>query len=170
MITTVLIEHPWLTTAALTALVLGAPFAVPWLATHRRVTQLLLAVSVAVVLLLTLSPTSASPADRCAIEWSAPRLGRVELMANLVLFAPPVGLVAILTRRPLLALAVGSAASVLIETVQLGLPALGRSCSTNDWLYNSLGAALGVAIAVAGRAVSARWDGSAARRPRDRDG
>lgn len=37
--------------------------------------------------------------------------------------------------------------SGLIETTQAFATALGRSCSTNDWLSNTLGSALGAAIA-----------------------
>ena len=33
------------------------------------------------------------------------------------------------------------------EAVQALVPAIGRSCSTNDWLSNSIGAAIGAALA-----------------------
>ena len=93
---------------------------------------------------------------RCVIEWSAPGLGRVELMANIVLFAPPVALVAVLTRRPAVALLTGSVTSVVIEAVQAFFTPLGRACSTNDWLYNTIGAALGALIGAVALALAHR--------------
>lgn len=75
--------------------------------------------------------------------------GAVELMANLVLFVPPALLFGVALRRPLLVLVGAGATSLLIEVLQAFATVLGRSCSTNDWLYNTLGAALGAAIAVA---------------------
>lgn len=75
--------------------------------------------------------------------------GAVELMANLVLFVPPALLFGVALRRPLLVLVGAGATSALIEVLQAFATVLGRSCSTNDWLYNTLGAALGAAIAVA---------------------
>ena len=57
-------------------------------------------------------------------------------MANVVLLVPPVLLLGIAVRRPVAALLVASLASGLIEVVQAFVTALGRSCSTNDWLAN----------------------------------
>lgn len=101
------------------------------------------------VVALTLVPTSRDLVVGCAAEWSFPKLGAVELMANLVLFVPPALLLGVALRRPLLVLVAASATSALIEVLQAFATALGRSCSTNDWLYNTLGAALGAAIALA---------------------
>jgi VanZ family protein len=51
-------------------------------------------------------------------------------------------------RRPLAVLAAVSLLSVLIELVQAALPALGRACDTNDWLMNTVGAAVGALLAI----------------------
>ncbi len=83
----------------------------------------------------------------CATEWSPPTFGAVEPMANLVLFVPPALLIGIGFRRPLVALLAASMVSGLVEVTQAFVTVLGRSCSTNDWLANTLGAALGAAIA-----------------------
>lgn len=147
MLTTFLVTHPWLTTVGFVALVvLGPPLG--WLlAPHRRAAAVLAAVACVPVLLLTLVPTSRRAYATCAVEWSLPTPGRVELVANVLLLAPAVLLLAVALGRPVVALVVGSAASAAIEGLQALLPALGRSCSTNDWLSNTLGALLGALLA-----------------------
>ena len=92
-------------------------------------------------------PADRRALDRSAIAWALPTFGRVELAANVVLFVAPALFAAIATRRPMLTLLAVSVLSALIETVQALVPALGRSCSTNDWLSNSIGAAIGVVLA-----------------------
>lgn len=77
-----------------------------------------------------------------------PTVGRVELAANVVLFVAPALFAAVATRRPALAFVAASVLTALIETVQALVPAIGRSCSTNDWLSNTIGAAIGVMLAV----------------------
>jgi VanZ family protein len=62
----------------------------------------------------------------------------------------------VLFRRPIAAMFVASGVSLLIEIVQGLAPAMGRSCSTNDWLYNTLGAVLGALLAVAALALAQR--------------
>lgn len=52
MLSTVLVEHPWLTTVTLAALVLLGPLAGAWLVAHRRTTAVLLGALLAVVALL----------------------------------------------------------------------------------------------------------------------
>ncbi|WP_149205184.1 VanZ family protein [Actinotalea subterranea] len=148
MLSTVLVEHPWLTTAALVVLVVVGPLAGAWLVPRPRVTQVLLGLSLVVVAALTLVPTERELAVGCTVEWGLPRLGAVEAVANLVMLGPVVLLAGVLTRRPLAMLLAGSGLSVLIEAVQALAPALGRSCSTNDWLQNTLGAVLGALLAV----------------------
>jgi VanZ family protein len=64
-----------------------------------------------------------------------------------ILFAPVVLLAGVATRRPLVAMLVASAASGGVEALQALAPVLGRSCSTNDWLSNTVGAALGGVLA-----------------------
>ncbi|TDC46176.1 VanZ family protein [Jiangella ureilytica] len=156
MISTVLVEHPWMTTTALVALVVFGPVAGAWLLPRPRVTRVLLGVCLVPVALLALVPTSRELAAGCAVEWSVPTLGAVELMANVVLFVPLVLLAGVLTRRPAVALVAASGLAALIELVQAVVPALGRSCSTDDWLSNTLGAALGAVLAVAGLWLASR--------------
>ncbi|WP_315092928.1 VanZ family protein [uncultured Cellulomonas sp.] len=83
------------------------------------------------------------------MEWTLPTLGAVELMVNVILFAPVALLAGVLTRRPVAALLGASAASLVVEAVQAFVTVLGRSCSTDDWLSNTLGALLGALLAVA---------------------
>lgn len=147
MLSTALVERPWLTTAALLVLVLLGPVAGAWLAGQPRVTRVLLALALVVVAALTLVPTGRELAVGCAVEWSVPTLGAVELIANVVLFVPVTLLAGVLTRRPLVVLLAASGASVLVEVLQAFATGLGRSCSTNDWLANTLGALLGAGLA-----------------------
>lgn len=147
VLATLLVEYPWATGVALAVLVVGCPPAGVWLAPRPRVTRVLLAVAVAVVLLLTLLPSSRERAGQCEFEWSLPTWGAVELMANVIMFVPVGFLAAMLLRQPVEALIAASAGSGLIEIIQEALPRLGRSCSTNDWFCNTLGALLGVVLA-----------------------
>lgn len=165
MISTFLVEHPWITTVALAALVLLGPIAGYWLVGRPRHNRWLAIASLAPVAVLTLSPTSRSLAVGCAVEWGFPTLGAVELMANVVLFVPVVLLFGVLTGRPLLVLVGASLTSGLIELFQAVVPALGRSCSTNDWLSNTLGSVLGAALAGLALAVSRLRDGAESRVP-----
>jgi hypothetical protein len=149
VITTLLVAHPWFSPAVLAVLVLLGPPVGRWLLGRPRVAWTLFGVALLPVVLLTLVPTGREVFERCAVGWVLPTFGRVELMANVVLFVPPVLLAAVATRRPVLALLGGVAASAAIETVQALVPALGRSCDTNDWLSNTIGALLGAALAAA---------------------
>jgi len=57
-------------------------------------------------------------------------------------------------------MAVGSGASAGLEVLQALVPTIGRSCDTNDWLSNTIGAVIGAVIASA----ALRWaQGSKAR-------
>lgn len=149
MLSTILVEYPWLTTVALVALVVLGPLVGAWLVPRARLARVLRTLSIVTVALLTLIPTSREITVRCAMEWDLPTLGAVELMANVILFAQVVLLAGIATRRPLVALLVASGASAIVEMGQAFAPGLGRSCSTNDWLSNTLGASLGAALAAA---------------------
>jgi hypothetical protein len=156
VISTVLSSHPWLTTVGLVVLVLvGTPLAV-WLATRPRTAYVLAGVATLPVAVLTLWPTDRDLPVGCAQEWSVPTLGRVELVANIVLFVAPVLLLAVASRRPVLAVLAGTATSFGIEAVQSVATVLGRSCSTNDWMSNTLGAVLGGVLAALALAVSRR--------------
>ncbi|WP_069385892.1 VanZ family protein [Cellulosimicrobium cellulans] len=161
MISTLLVAHPWFSPAVLCALVLLGPLAGRWLLQRPRVAWTLFGVSLLPVVLLTLVPTSREVFERCAVGWVLPTFGRVELMANVILLVPPVLLAAVAARRPVLALLGGVAGSAVIEAVQALVPALGRSCDTNDWLSNAIGALLGAALGAV-----AMW---LSRRPRRSD-
>lgn len=156
VITDVLLEHPWLSPAALALMVVLGPFVGRWLVTRPHVAWALTALSLAPVALLTLVPHDRVPFERCTVQWSLPTPGRVELMANVVLFVAPVLLVGVATRRPWLALLAGSALAVAIEATQAAVLAIGRSCDTTDWLCNTLGAVLGAVLAW----VALRWAAS----------
>ena len=147
MITNILIDHPWLSPAALGILVVLGPFVGAWLVARRRLAWASTAVSLLPVALLTLVPVHRELFARCTVQWSLPTPGRVELFANVVLFVAPVLLAGVATRRPLVVLFAGSGLSVALEAVQALVPAIGRSCDTNDWLSNTIGAIAGAALA-----------------------
>ena len=44
--------------------------------------------------------------------------------------------------------------SVSLEALQALVPGLGRSCDTNDWLSNTIGAAVGTGLAAAALALN----------------
>lgn len=159
MITTILVEHRWITTVALVGLVLLGPVAAHLLAPRPRLAGWLGALSLVPVAALTLVPTTRDLAVGCAAEWSLPTLGAVELMANVVLFVPPVALIAVAARRPVSVLIAASIGAALIETAQAFVTVLGRSCSTGDWLSNTCGAVLGAVIAGVALLLHRRRDG-----------
>ena len=149
MISTLLVAHPWFGPTVLAVLVVVGPLLGWWLLGRPpRLSWILCALSLVPVVLLTLVPTQREVFERCAVGWVLPTFGRVELLANVLLFVPPVLLAGIASRRPWLALAGGVLASATIETAQALLPVLGRSCDTNDWLSNSIGALVGAVLAV----------------------
>ena len=78
-------------------------------------------------------------------------------MGPLAVVAPAL-LFAVATRRVLLAFLAGTGLSIAIEAVQALVPAIGRSCDTTDWTSNTIGVAIGVALAW----LALRWP---ARRP-----
>lgn len=148
-----------MTPALLTVVVVLTPALGRWLGSRPRLAWFLAAASLLPLLALTLAPVDREIAATCHVDWVLPTLGRVEPMANLVLFVPPVLLAGIASRRPGRALLVGSAGSAAIELLQALVPAMGRSCDTGDWVANTLGAAVGAALAWAalrtGRAAGA---------------
>ncbi len=163
MISTLLVEHSWVAPTLLVVVVVAGLLAGPTLAAHRRLTWTLASVSLLPVLALTLVPVDRELFARCTVQWALPTPGRVELMANVVLFVAPVLLLGIALRRPVAALLAGTGASVALEVVQAVVPAIGRSCDTNDWLANTLGAVLGAALAlVALRRAQRVWASQAA--------
>lgn len=109
------------------------------------------------VVALTLVPTSARVDEVvCVVQFYAPTLGRVEVLANVALFVPPVYFATLATRRPLLIVLAGVTLSAVIEAVQALIPAIGRACDTNDWAMNTGGVVLGVFLAAATFALTRR--------------
>ena len=145
MITNLLLEHPWLCPSLLAAMVALGPLVGPWLLDRPAAAWGLAGLSLAPVAALTLTPVGVLTNRGCTLQWALPTFGRVELLANVVLFVAPVFLTAIALRRPLVALALGSGLSAALEAVQAFLP--GRACDTNDWLNNSIGAGIGAGLA-----------------------
>lgn len=156
MITTFLVEHPWVTTAGLVLMVALGPGVGYWLTARPRLARAAALASLVPVAALTLVPTSRDLEVGCAVEWAMPGLGAVELMANVVLFIPPALLWGVAWRRPVIVLIGAGGASATIELAQAFLTMLGRSCSTNDWLSNTLGAMVGAVIALAALRLRAR--------------
>lgn len=151
---------------ALALLAVVGPFVGRWLAPRPRAAWVATGVALLPVAAFTLVPVDRELFARCEVAWSLPTVGRVELAANVVLFVAPALLASVATRRPLLVAVAGSLLSAAIEVAQAVVPALGRSCSTNDWLSNTFGAVIGAALgwlALRG----AQGGRSEARRPQD---
>jgi hypothetical protein len=147
VITNVLIEHPWLSPSALLLLIAVGPLLCRWSVPRPRLAWSFAGLSLVPVVLLTLAPVDRDVFERCAMQWALPTPGRVELMANVVLFVTPVMLTGVALRRPGLAALLGCGLSASLELMQAMVPAIGRSCDTNDWLSNSVGSGIGAAIA-----------------------
>lgn len=147
MITDFLLEHRWLMPAVFAALVLCGPPIAAWLAGRRRLLWSLTALSLLPIAALTLTPVDRTLSRGCEVAWMLPTPSRVELFANMVLFVAPVLLAGVATRRPIAVLAAASVLSAAIEALQALVPAIGRSCDTTDWLNNTIGAAVGAALA-----------------------
>jgi glycopeptide antibiotics resistance protein len=113
----------------------------------HRILWTLAGLSLLPVAALTLLPTSGRSFVFCAVQFSIPTLGSVELLANAALFFLPVFFATLATRKPLLTLATGTALSAAIEIIQALLPAIGRSCDTNDWAMNTAGTAVAAILA-----------------------
>lgn len=161
MISTILVEHPWLSPTALVVLVVAGPPVGRWLTARPVLARVLTGVALLPVLLLTLVPTDRTVYARCEVAWALPTPGRVELAANVVLLVAPVLLAGVALRRPLLALVAGSGLSAAIEVLQAVVTGLGRSCSTGDWLANTIGALVGAVLAAAALRLARAWPPSA---------
>ncbi|MEP9363768.1 VanZ family protein [Nocardioides sp. CN2-186] len=148
MITTFLIEHPWLSPTALALLAILGPVVGRRVVDRPGTAWLLTGLATLPVVVLTMLPTDRTAFERCEVAWMLPTVGRVELAANVVLFVAPALFAAVATRRPGRVLVAASAGSALIEAAQAMLPEIGRSCSTNDWLSNTIGVAIGVLLGV----------------------
>lgn len=148
MITSFLVEHPWLSPTALALLFILGPLVARLVAHRPGAAWLLTGLASVPVVILTMLPTDRRAFERCEVAWTLPTVGRVELAANVVLFVAPALFAVVATRRAGLVFTAASAFAALIEAVQALVPAIGRSCSTNDWLSNTIGAAIGVLLAV----------------------
>lgn len=169
MLATFLVQYPWIAPLSLLCFVVVSPFLGQWLLPRRRLTGALGLAAAVVVLALVFIPTGRELTVSCIIEWTLPLPRAVEPFANVVLFVPLAYLGALLLRRPVVAAGIAIGASALIEATQAVMPVLGRSCSTGDWLANSIGALIGaglgwIALSLAGRKAGAL---AAAHRPGD---
>ncbi|MCT2586853.1 VanZ family protein [Actinophytocola gossypii] len=157
MITNFLLEHSALVPVALVLVALACVGV--GLAVRRsggRVRWLLAGVSLLPVVALTLVPTPGRVFSVCAVQFSVPTLGSVELLANVALFVPPVYFTTLATARPLLTLALATTLSAAIEALQALLPTIGRACDTNDWAMNTAGSVIAVLLARATLALTRR--------------
>lgn len=146
MITDFLLDHKWLSPAALIVFLVLGPIDGCVLIERPKLARWLTVVSLLPAAYVTLVPQDRRLFSRCEVQWMVPTPDRVELMANVVLFVAPVLLFAVATRRPVLALIVGSGLSMAVEAFQAAVTSLGRSCDTNDWLANTIGAAIGATL------------------------
>lgn len=148
MISTFLIDHAafvpvgfWIAVLLITALT--------WLL-HRRGarTTLLVLAAVAFVagIALTMYPPDGPPLTFCTVQFSVPFEG-IDTLANVALFLPGALLLAVAVGRPLPVAAAVSGLSAVIELTQATVPAIGRSCDTNDWFMNTIGALLAAILA-----------------------
>jgi VanZ family protein len=152
MITNVLMDNKALVPVAL-LLIVAACVGVGYLALRasrygNRILWVLAGLSSLLVIALTLVPAGRRMDEvMCTLQFAAPTLGRVELLANVALLFPLVFFAALATRRPLLTLAAGALLSAAIEAAQAVVPAIGRACDTNDWAMNTIGAVVAVLAA-----------------------
>ena len=152
MITDFLLEHSALVPVALLALAVACVgVGILILRAGRQdVLRALVVLSALPVIALTLVPASGGLGVRhCEVQFSLPTLGSVELLANVALLFPLTFFAALATRRPLLVLVGATALSAAIEAVQALLPAIARSCDTNDWAMNTAGAVVATSLAAA---------------------
>jgi hypothetical protein len=98
-------------------------------------------------LALTVSPSDGVRYAFCTVQFSVPFQG-IDTLANVAMMVPLTLFAALRFRRPLLVFATVTGLSAVIELVQALIPALGRSCDTNDWFMNTVGAAVGALIAI----------------------
>lgn len=122
----------------------------------NRILWALAGLSLLPVVALTLIPTLGRSFVFCVLQFSVPTLRTVEQLGNVALLFPPVFFATLATRRPLLMLAAGTALSAAIEVVQGLIPAIGRSCDTNDWAMNTAGTVVAVLLASATIALARR--------------
>ncbi|SDH71748.1 VanZ family protein [Agrococcus jejuensis] len=153
MLSTVLAAYPWLAPSLLAAVVVVGPFVAWALAGWRRAATALAVAAIVVVGLLTLWPSGIAALDGCELSWS-PNLLAPEPLANVVLLVPVGLLLAVATRQPILAALLGAVLAAGIELTQAIVPAVGRSCTLDDWVANAIGSVLGAALGAIGVALA----------------
>lgn len=129
-----------------------------------------LLMALGIVILATLTPTSVALAGlgSGSAACDLGRLGlppRSEVLAvhdtlrNILLFVPLGLAVGLLPRRPTTAVVVVAAYSLplVIETIQLIAPAMGRGCQSADVIDNSIGLTLGLVIGSVAAGAARRW-------------
>ena len=164
MITDVLMDHSALVPVVLGIVALacaGAGYAaVRSGRSGKPVLWALAVLSGLLVLGLTLVPAGrGGQAVTCTVQFALPTLTRVELLANVALFLPPVLFATLALRRPLVVVAAAAGTSAAIEVVQAVVPAIGRACDTNDWFMNAVGILAGALLAAGIRAIAHRTSG-----------
>lgn len=120
-------------------------------ATTRRIGLALSIVVMLTILFLTLTP---EPGDSPGGFWClvCGQLGAVDVTANTVLFMPLGFALALAMNRRWVPLAICVATTVMIETLQIRVIP-GRDASVSDILSNSLGALIGIELALRRRAL-----------------
>jgi hypothetical protein len=112
----------------------------------RRWAAGLAVIALLATLPLTLWPDSGQRWAFCSVQFSLPWLAGGDRLANLAMMLPAAFFGTLATRRPLAIAAAGSGLSALIELTQALLPALGRSCDTDDWEMNTIGVTAGALL------------------------
>ncbi|TDV38727.1 VanZ family protein [Actinophytocola oryzae] len=159
MIATFMLEHPALMPVVMALIAVICVIAGYLLVRARYSHQILwtlAGLSLLPVVVMTLNPTAGRSFVFCVVQFSMPSPRAVELLANVALFLPLVYFATLATRKPLLVLASGTFLSAGIEVVQGLIPAIGRSCDTNDWAMNTAGAVIAVLLASATITVTKR--------------
>ena len=166
MITNFLLDHSAIVPVVLllvAVVCVGAGYVIVRRRHAGRALWALATVSLLPIVALTLVPTGLGLDEvACAVQFYVPTLGRLEMLANVALFVPPVYFATLATRRPLLIALAGVTLSAVIEAVQALVPAIGRACDTNDWAMNTGGVVLGVLLSTATIALTRRTTSSKA--------
>ncbi|WP_144720575.1 VanZ family protein [Agrococcus jejuensis] len=153
MLSTYLAAYPWLAPSLLAAVVVLGPFVAWALAGGRRAATALAVLAIVGVGLLTLWPSGIAALEGCELSWSPNRLAP-EPLANVVLLVPVGLLLAVAMRQPILAALLGAVLAAGIELTQALVPAIGRSCTLDDWVANAAGAVLGAVLGALGIALA----------------
>lgn len=91
---------------------------------------------------LTMYPPDGPPLTFCTVPFKG-----IDTLANVALLLPGALRLAVAVGRPLPVAAAVSGLSAVIELTQATVPAIGRSCDTDDWFMNTIGALLAAILA-----------------------